>query len=234
VARLNEEVVRRCAVANPVMSDPERIVDLTHALVTVLDEGVPGDVVELGCNRGRTSVVLQMVMEASDPGRTLHLYDSFEGLPEPSSRDGRDGVFVLGRGDCLAAECEVRTLFHQHGLRTPVIHAGWFSDTLPHDLPEQIAFAYLDADLYESTLIALRHVYPRLSEGALVVLDDYADTERPTSWSGLPGPRAACEHFFALRPERTLAIISRGAVTLAAVKRRKGARSSPPRRFPPA
>src|SRR3546814_13129177 len=86
--------------------------------------------------------------------------------------------------------------FARYGLRPPVIHQGWFSETVPQELPEKICFAHLDGDLYESIKVSLDGVYPRLSKGAVCVIDDYTDPAVYNEWGDrLPGVKKACDEF---------------------------------------
>lgn len=93
------------------------------------------------------------------------------------------------------------------GLDLPVIHEGWFDRTLPTGLPDQIAFALSDADVYESTRIALEHVYPRLSKGAICMFHVYwhdAVYDPPTRSAKYlsPGVKHATDESLADRPEQ--------------------------------
>ncbi|MFI2238221.1 TylF/MycF/NovP-related O-methyltransferase [Streptomyces chrestomyceticus] len=193
------------------MSDLDRLTNLYWALCSVLRAEVPGEVVELGCNAGLTSVMLEMVLEAESPDRTLHLYDSFDGLPAPSHADQ-----YLREGDCKATEADVCAAFERWGLRRPEIHAGWFDTTLPQQLPDRVAFAYLDGDFYESILTSLTHVWPRLSVGGSVLVDDYCDRlASPRAWDGLPGVKKACDAFFADVPVRSRVLVGAGDLAFA-------------------
>jgi O-methyltransferase len=76
-------------------------------------------------------------------------------------------------------------------------------------LPEQISFAYLDGDLYDSIKLSLESVYPRLSPGAICLIDDYADPAVfPEAWNELPGVKRACDDFLAGKPETVSFIYS--------------------------
>lgn len=91
----------------------------------------------------------------------------------------------------------VRANFRRYGLSQPTTHPGWFTDTLPGELPPAISFAHLDGDLYEPIMESLRHTYPRLSSGAVCVVDDYCDpNSRPDGWNHLPGVKRPCDEFF--------------------------------------
>lgn len=71
-----------------------------------------------------------------------------------------------------------------------VWHPGWFQDTVPGANIDQIALLRLDGDLYESTLVCLQHLYPRVVSGGWVIVDDY----------GLPGCREAVNQFLGSEP----------------------------------
>src|ERR1019366_5471472 len=128
-----------------------------------------------------SSVLIQRVIDQHDPSRLLHVYDSFEGLPKPNAGDG-DIPFY--EGEMKTSRQALEANFRRYGLPLPEIHQGWFQDPLPDGLPGRISFAYLDGDLYESIGVSLEHVYPRLSPGAICLIDDYADPSvYPEGWN---------------------------------------------------
>src|SRR5262245_59270561 len=95
---LNTDTLQWFAENNSRMSDFSRLVHLQWALFSVFNAGVPGDIVEIGCNNGYTSAFLGLVMrDQRQSHRALHLFDSFRGLPEPGPRDG-----YLKEGEMLA------------------------------------------------------------------------------------------------------------------------------------
>lgn len=166
---------------------------------------VPGDFVEMGCFRGDTSILLAEVLreheqekriETGEKGgrlevkkgdnrekdnrrKRLWLYDSFEGLPEK----GEEDVSAMGEefreGALTASKREVKARFLRSGLFVPRIVKGWFSDLLPEDLPEEIAFAFLDGDFYASTLDCLKLVRPRMAPGGVILVHDFNNPELP-------------------------------------------------------
>lgn len=149
-------------------------INLWWALNHVLWAGVEGDVVEVGCLSGRTAAMLEKTVATSwaSLGRRLYLYDSFEGLSQPTADDG---TIPFDPKAFKTSPDEVRRRFKEFDLAEPAIIPGWVNDTLPHCLPPRIAFAHIDLDLYAPTKHALECVYPRLSRGAIVVVDDYCD-----------------------------------------------------------
>ncbi|WP_249129497.1 TylF/MycF/NovP-related O-methyltransferase [Bradyrhizobium sp. AUGA SZCCT0283] len=187
------------AKANRVMSDFDRLIHLQWAVFCVLSANVEGSFVELGCNAGKTAAYLGLLLDHfGQRDRKFHVYDSFEGLPRRSKHDD-----FLKAGQLAASPDQVISEFARRGLAPPSIHPGWFEQTLPQQLPEQIAFAYLDADFYESTKVALETVYPRLSRGALLVVDDYGDRiANPRAWDVFKGVKIACDEFIRGKAER--------------------------------
>jgi len=189
---------------------------LVRLLSEIVREEIPGDVVELGCNAGLTAVVLQATLDELGSTKRLHVFDSFEGLPPLSKQDG---ATTYEPGTCAAPPELLVANFRRFGRRLPVMHPGWFSQTLPRELPEPIAFAHLDADLYESTVEGLRFTYPRLAAGSAIVIHDYFD---PTTREGvpdgeslerlitLPGVHRAVSEFLVGRREKAHVLISAG------------------------
>ena len=137
---------------------------------------VPGAVVECGVYRGGSAAVMA---RAARGARDLHLFDSFQGLPPPGEKDGRQAKARFHEGWCAGDAAEVRTLLER--LHFPSsrlnIHAGWFHDTLPRVELRQIALLHIDADWYDSVMLCLRSLYVRVARGGYVVLDDYGRWE---------------------------------------------------------
>ena len=140
-----------------------------------------GDFVEMGCYRGDTSLLLAEVVEKSveNPVKKLWIYDSFEGLPEKKAEDAS----ALGRefrgGELAVTKREVKERFLRAGLKVPVIRKAWFSELTPGDLPERIAFAFLDGDFYESIRDSLGLVGPKMSRGGVIMVHDYGNPALP-------------------------------------------------------
>lgn len=212
---MDNGVIYEIARSNVEMSDVDRLVNIYWALSSVLVAGVPGDVAEVGCNAGKTSVFLQMLIQNFDRSRHLHLFDSFEGLPAPGAEDA-----YLQEGDCRATIENVVAQFEKWGQPLPNIHKGWFEDTLPRHCPEQVSFAYLDGDFYQSILTSLEYIYPRLPKNGIILIDDYGDkSKNPLAWDELPGVKLACDHFFSGKPETVSVLVGTGDLPLGLVRK---------------
>ncbi len=176
---------------------------IKHELQQVLTSNVDGDVVEFGCYVGTTSVFLQSLLVSTD--KKLHVYDSFSGLPAKSIEDHSPAGEQFKEGELTASKQEFINNFKHLGLPLPIIHKCWFSNLLPEALPNSISFAYLDGDYYHSILDPLKLIWPKLTHGARIVIDDY-HTEQ------LPGVKKAVavwgqHHGFHIKTEASLAII---------------------------
>jgi O-methyltransferase len=156
----------------------QRLTSLQRCVETVLEDDVPGDLVECGVWRGGASILMRAILAAyGDEKRTVWLADSFEGVPAPDAAKYKaDKGDRLYRYAALAVpEEEVRSNFKRYGLLDDQVRflPGWFKDTL-NDAPiDRISVLRLDGDLYESTIQALDALYPRLSPGGFCIIDDY-------------------------------------------------------------
>jgi O-methyltransferase len=168
-----------------------RLDNLQQLLETVIAEDVSGDVIETGVWRGGASIFMRGVLAAhKDRTRTVWLADSFEGLPPPDAEqypaDAGDQLFTI---ELLAVSLdEVRANFDRYGLLDDRVRflQGWFRDTLPGAPIQQLSLIRLDGDMYESTIVALDALYPKLSPGGFVVVDDYG---------AIPGCKQAVDDF---------------------------------------
>ncbi len=168
---------------------------------------VAGDYVEIGCWRGGCAGLMALgAQRYGKGGRQIRVFDSFQGLPQPIAGKDFDGhlepMFELdasnSRGkldpinQLVAAEDDVRELlidqigYPQDRLS---IHKGWFQDTIPAATAsiKGIAILRLDGDLYDSYVVALEHLFPKVVKGGFVIIDDWV----------LGGCRKAVAEYFA-------------------------------------
>lgn len=184
--------------------DERELQIILRELEKVLTGDVIGDVVEFGCYVGTTSVPLGARLQQTD--RKLYVYDSFEGLPEKTGQDESPAGLQFITGELLASKKQLIKNFKQAHVPLPHITKAWFSDVREEQVPETIAFAYLDGDYYRSILDPLRLIWPKLSPGAIILVDDYTN-------EALPGASRAVDewlrhHPATIRVEHSLAIIA--------------------------
>ncbi len=145
-------------------------------LAQVVEYNVLGDVVEFGCFVGTTALFLQRLLAGN---KTLHVYDSFEGLPVKGQQDESPLGKQFEPGQLHASKADFIKNFKKARLPLPRIHKAWFKELKANQLPDHIAFAFLDGDYYASVMTSLRLIWPRLSPGAVIIVDDYYNEELP-------------------------------------------------------
>jgi len=146
---------------------------------------IEGALVECGVAQGGTSAMMALASrELGTMTRQKWLFDSYEGLPDPTDEDyegGKAGEFIrpLPKGACLGTVEQVEELmFGKLQLPREQVHLvkGWFQDTLPVRRAEvgPIAVLRLDGDWYESTKVPLENLFGQVVPGGCVIIDDYA------------------------------------------------------------
>ncbi|MEA2716236.1 MAG: O-methyltransferase [Actinomycetota bacterium] len=155
-----------------------RLDNLQHCITDVIARGVPGDLIETGVWRGGATIFMRGVLKAYGvTDRRVWVADSFQGLPKPDPDRFRDDTGDIFWGyDALAVSIDqVKANFERYGLLDDQVRflPGWFRDTLPTAPIEQIAVLRLDGDMYESTIVALEALYPKLAPGGYAIVDDY-------------------------------------------------------------
>jgi O-methyltransferase len=143
---------------------------------------IPGDIAEVGSFEG----VSAKLLAATDRRRTLHIFDTFEGLPEPSGKDSA-GFYS---GQYRASEAEVKKYLQDFNVR---VYKGFFPSTAGPITDKTFAFVHLDVDLYDSTKACLEFFYPRMALGGIILTHDYAARDE--------GVYRAFKDFFADKPE---------------------------------
>jgi O-methyltransferase len=192
------------------MTSPERIAALCDGIEYVTENGLDGDVVECGVWRGGSMMAAALtLLRLGDTSRDLYLYDTFAGMTEPSSADlssPYDGYSPhrrwrlstrAGRGWAGVPAQKVRAAVESTGYPAERIHCveGKVEETIPDQVPSTISLLRLDTDWYESTKHELTHLYPRLVEGGVLIVDDYGH---------YAGARRAVDEYFAETEQRVL------------------------------
>lgn len=160
----------------------KRLHHLQNCVERVLRDKVPGDLIETGVWRGGACILMRAVLKAhAISDRRVWVADSFAGVPPPdTSKYPQDAGMELHKFPYLAVSAEqVKAHFERYGLLDAQVQflVGWFRDTLPNLPAAKLAVARLDGDLYESTLDALSNLYPKLSCGGYLIVDDYGVIE---------------------------------------------------------
>ena len=157
-----------------------RLDNLHFCVEDVLARNVPGDLMETGVWRGGAAILMRAILKVNGVAdRRVWCADSFEGLPPPNpAKYPLDEKLTFSQFKQLAVSLEeVQTNFRRYNLLDDQVKflKGWFRDTLPGAPVERLAVLRLDGDLYESTMDALTALYPKVSRGGYVIIDDYND-----------------------------------------------------------
>jgi O-methyltransferase len=167
-------------VRGTTMVGMRRLDQLQKCVETIVADGVPGDLIETGVWRGGASILaLATLRSLGDSEREVWLADSFEGLPKADVENYPidAGADILSTyGFLSVSEEQVRGALERYGVLDDRVEflRGWFRDTLPPLLGKHTwSLLRLDGDHYESTIVALESLYPDLSPGGFVIVDDY-------------------------------------------------------------
>jgi hypothetical protein len=153
----------------------KRLDNLQYCIEQVINEGIPGDLIETGVWRGGACIFMRGVLKAYKvTDRIVWAADSFCGFP-PTERDDDNALASQPDQRHLSVPLsEVVRNFHLYGLMDEQVRflPGWFQDTLPGPV-KRLSILRLDSDLYDSTMDSISPLYPLLSPGGFCIVDDW-------------------------------------------------------------
>ncbi|MCE3279725.1 MAG: macrocin O-methyltransferase [Bacteroidetes bacterium] len=175
----------------------------------VVKNNIAGDLVECGVYKGGSAMMMALsLLHFKDTSRKIYLYDTFEGMSEPTEKDvdfdGRDAKELLNKTQrdkdiiwCYGPLEEVKKNMLSTGYSSDkiIFTKGKVEDTIPGVIPSQISLLRLDTDWFESTHHELVHLYPLLKKGGVLIIDDYGH------WQGA---RKAVDEYFNNAPDKIL------------------------------
>lgn len=187
------------------LTTPECIYALWSGVRHLVEAGVEGDFVECGVYRGGSAMTIALTLQQMGiTDRSIWLYDTYAGMTEPTEHDIRlrDGTEQLTRWQmqqrtdddgndwCFAPLPEVQANMARTNYPEELLHyiVGDVAETIPDQAPDKLALLRLDTDWYPSTLHELQQLYPRLSAGGVLIIDDYG---------AYAGSRKATDEYFA-------------------------------------
>ncbi|MCU0431813.1 MAG: TylF/MycF family methyltransferase [Cytophagaceae bacterium] len=188
------------------MTSMERMYALYHSVCYLVQHKIQGDIVECGVWRGGSSMMIALTLKAlGDTNRRLYLYDTFEGMSEPTeldkTKDGENAAELLQKNVnnkensvwCYAGLEDVKQNMNRTAYPAAQIQLikGKVEDSIPGTMPASLALLRLDTDWYESTRHELLHLYPLLCNKGVLIIDDYGHWE---------GARKAVDEYFANQP----------------------------------
>jgi hypothetical protein len=187
-----------------VVASTEAMLALLRAVEHVVQHRIPGALVECGVyTGGNIELMIRALQHRGITDRHMYAYDTFAGMPRPEAIDDRgqgeerrttweahrtDADGDAGSNWMRASLDSVRQRITRLGYPDDRLHfvQGLVEQTIPATIPDQIAILRLDTDFYSSTKHELEHLYPRLSAGGVLIIDDYG---------AMPGSRIATDEY---------------------------------------
>lgn len=154
---------------------------------------VAGDIAECGVYKGGSAYLLAEVSSRLAPQKTIYLFDTFKGLPEPNPR--YDHSYVKSRYKDTSVEVVKSFLRRFNNYQ---IYEGLFQDTLHSIADKTFCLVHIDCDLYDSVSTCCQFFYPRLTWGGIMIFDDYGYT---IDW---PGAKLAVDEYFSDKKEKPI------------------------------
>ena len=195
-----EDIYRKCK--DYTMTSIERMYALYKAIEYIINSKIEGDIVECGVWKGGSLMLsAYTLLKIGETGRKIYLYDTYKGMSAPTDRDvmlankyPAQKVWEKYQDEdhnkwCYVSVEEVKTNMFSTGYprENLIFIQGKVEDTLPKITPEKISLLRLDTDWYESTYQELLHLFPKLSKGGTIIIDDYGH------WKGV---REAVDDYF--------------------------------------
>lgn len=176
------------SVKSYTITSPEKISALIDATKYIAKQKIDGAFVECGVWKGGSVMTMALTLKETGDLRDIYLYDTFSGMVAPSDVDGELAMKAYSKSGtsgsfskwlCSPVE-EVQKNIFETGYPKDKLNfvKGRVEDTIPGTIPEKIALLRLDTDFYESTKHELKHLFPILSPGGIIIIDDYG------TWQG--------------------------------------------------
>ena len=174
-------------LTNKIKEETGMLLDINEAYQVFMavksTEKINGDIAEVGTYRGGSA---KLICEAKG-NKTLHLFDTFEGLPDLSNIDDSK---QFHKGDFSALFEDVKNYLNKY--QNVYFYKGLFPSTTESIKNKKFSFVHLDVDLYEATLASIKFFYPRMNKGGIIISHDYIS---------VLGVRKAFDDFFKDKPE---------------------------------
>ncbi len=186
---MNEETKRKLSIyGRAALSTPQTVHNSYLLAKRSCEDGIEGDFVECGVFAGTQVAAMAWANQQMGMKKKIHLFDSFEGIPQAGPNDDESITSCIGKGDgkgaLISTGVSVCTVEQVQGHMKAwginpnqlIYYKGWFQNTVPQVVIGKIVLLRLDGDLYESTKVCLQHLHPLVSIGGYVIVDDYALT----------------------------------------------------------
>ena len=132
-----------------------------------------GNVIEIGVGNGETSAYLRDYFDNNN--FNYYMFDSFEGLSEPTLEDLANNCHVTKGNLKCELECIQNFMNVNCDNKNICYIKGWVNDTIPNQLPDNICFAHIDLDLFEPMYHSIKYIIPKMKKNGIIIIDDYDD-----------------------------------------------------------
>jgi len=203
--KLDENILSNLArIGQVAYSTMDTIHESYYCTEYVINKKIEGDIVECGVAAGAQIGVIGSSLKNNNISKKIYCYDSFEGIPMACEKDtAQPGIgyfdkplpfvenkesLLISSGVTVHSLENVKSNLSSWSLNLDdfIFIKGWFQHTLPSNTIDKISLLRLDGDLYESTKVCLEYLYPKLSVGGILIIDDW----------NLDGCVLACEEYF--------------------------------------
>lgn len=157
------------------MIGEKRLDNLYHCISAIVNEHVDGNIIETGVWRGGACIYMQAILKELGSSRKIYLCDSFQGFPQPKNYlDEMSNGDFIGNPIFNVSLDQVKDNFKKYELfdENLVFVEGFFEETL-HKISDTFAIIRLDGDMFDSTMVALNNLYPKLNDRGFIIIDDY-------------------------------------------------------------
>jgi O-methyltransferase len=173
------------------LTGPAKLFALIESVKYVINSNVKGDIAECGVWKGGSMMAAALaLLKMNTTDRSLFLYDTYKGLPPPSEEDvstygdNASAMYLCGSKTRTKEDAHVWCYSPLEEVKRNMLSLGYpnsriffiegkVEDTIPLHMPNEISILRLDTDFYESTKHELKHLFPRLSPGGVLIIDDY-------------------------------------------------------------
>jgi O-methyltransferase len=185
------EISQKVVSSNLTYLPYQKIINLENCIQDISKQDIPGIFIEAGVALGGSAIIISSLMPEN---RSFHGYDVFEMIPPPSEKDdemvhARYDVIKSGNSKGIGGDVyygyldnlyeRVINNFNSFGLQVDqqhiYLHKGLFEATMNFSKENKVALAHIDCDWYEPVYFCLSQIYPALSKGGYIILDDYHD-----------------------------------------------------------
>jgi len=181
------EIIESCK--NFTMTSKERMYELIQSVKYIITNNIQGDILECGVWKGGSIMIIaKTLIDLNCKNKELFLFDTFTGMPKPTKED-HNIVRDLPASEIFEKQKinensstwnsislnQVQNAVYSTGYPKEKFHfvKGKVEDTIPNNSPDCISLIRLDTDFYQSTKHELKHLFPRLSKGGVLIIDDY-------------------------------------------------------------